>query len=76
MENYNYLSIKAFALITYRFELLIKRLISGVGNGFKNLSYTLRRYLHTGYWRNYALIIIYSLISLIMLGLFRAFSLR
>ena len=52
----------------YKLDKELNRFIDHIGLSFKTTSGGLRRFLHTGHWRQYALIIFFALISLVLLG--------
>jgi hypothetical protein len=54
----------------YAFDKGLNQFIYNIGSSFQAISQCLRKLLHTGYWRRYALVIFSSIIVLILLYFF------
>ncbi|MEW5802254.1 MAG: hypothetical protein AB1847_09130 [bacterium] len=63
------LNARGIGLAVYTFDKALNRSIYGIGFCFEAISHNLRKFLHTGYWNRYALIIFFSIILLIV-GMF------
>ena len=68
-ERYPF-NMRGIGLTVYKFDKELNKCIYGIGSSFKAMSQGLRKFLHTGYWRRYAMVIFFSIIFLVLSGLF------
>ncbi|MGA1867536.1 MAG: hypothetical protein ACMUJM_03205 [bacterium] len=62
-------NVRGIGLTAYQFDKALNRFVYNIGSSFKAISQGLRKFLHTGYWRRYALVIFFAIISLVVIGL-------
>lgn len=60
------LNSRGIGLAVYNLDQALNTFVYGIGFCFESISHGLRKFLHTGYWRRYALIIFFSIILLVL----------
>ena len=63
------MDMRGIGLTVYGFEKALNQFVYQVGLTFKATSQGLRKCLHTGYWQRYAMVIFFTLILSLLVGL-------